>query len=105
MYAFEQDVPIDAGTYEKLLARIAEVSGDAAPSGALLHLAIEREDGHISYLDVWETKEDCDRFTENVLHKVIGPALAEAGIQVDSEPPRRSINVIDLFGPAFPRAV
>jgi hypothetical protein len=103
MYAFEQDVPINAAVYEKITARIAEEMGDKAAPGALLHIAIEREDGHLSYLDLWETKEDCDRFTEAVLHKVVGPALAEAAIRVDVEPPRRPVNVIDLFGPAFPR--
>jgi hypothetical protein len=104
MYAFEQDVPIDATVYAKITAGISERTGGQVPQGVILHVAIEREDGHISYLDLWETEEDCDRFTEEVLHKVVGPALAEAGIRVAGEPPRRAVKVIDVWGPAVPRS-
>ena len=99
MYAFEQDVPIDADVY----ARICEGLGDQIAPGFLLHIAIEREDGHLSYLDLWESKEDAERFTEERLHPVVGPILAHAGVRVDVEPPRRDIKVIDVWGPAFPR--
>jgi hypothetical protein len=103
MYAFEQDVPINATAYEKIIAGISERSGGATPQGLVVHIAIEREDGHLSYLDVWETQDDCERFTEELLHPVVGAALAAAGIQVDVEPPRRPAKVVDVWGPAFPR--
>jgi hypothetical protein len=107
MYAFEQDVPINATIYGRITsgldARLAAVGG-TAPPGALLHIAIEREDGHLSYLDLWESEEDCNRFAEEHLHPIVGPALAEAGIHVDVEPARRPVKVIDVWGPAFPRA-
>lgn len=103
MYAFEQDVPINATAYEKIIAGISERSGGATPQGLVVHIAIEREDGHLSYLDLWETQDDCERFTEELLHPVVGAALAAAGIQVDVEPPRRSATVVDVWGPAFPR--
>ena len=38
MYAFTQDVPIDAEFYR----RITDGLGDATPHGLLVHLAIER---------------------------------------------------------------
>jgi hypothetical protein len=104
MYAFEQDVPIDATVYGTIVAGLTERTGGAAPDGAILHIAIEREDGHLSYLDLWQTQADCDRFTEEHLHPVVGPALAEAGVQVPDEPPRRTVNVVDVWGPAFPRS-
>ena len=103
MYAFEQDVPINATAYEKIIAGISERSGGATPQGLVVHIAIEREDGHLSYLDLWETQDDCERFTEELLHPVVGAALAAAGIQVDVEPPRRQAKVVDVWGPAFPR--
>ncbi len=93
MYAFEQDVPIDAAVY----AQIKDAIGPELAPGFVLHVAIEREDGHLHYLDVWQTKEDCDRFTEERLHPAVGPALHAAGIQVDREPARREVNVIDLW--------
>jgi hypothetical protein len=103
MFAFEQDVPIDTTVYEKIIAGITERSGGATPQGLVLHIAIEREDGHLSYLDLWETRDDCERFTEELLHPVVGPALAAAGVKVTGEPPRRSAKVVDVWGPAFPR--
>jgi hypothetical protein len=103
MFAFEQDVPIDVTVYEKIIARLAERTGGAAAEGAILHIAIEREDGTLSYLDLWESEADCDRFTERDLHPVVGQALAEAGIRPDREPERRQVKVVDVWGPAFPR--
>jgi hypothetical protein len=100
MYAFEQDVPIDTEVY----AKICEGIGDQIAPGFVLHIAIEREDGHLSYLDLWESKEDCERFTEERLHPVVGPVLAGAGVRVQAEPPRREVTVVDVWGPAFPRA-
>ncbi len=100
MFAYEQDVPINSAVY----ARILEGLGDEPAKGAVIHIALEREDGQLHYLDIWESKEDCDRFTEERLHPVVGAALAEAGVRVEQEPPRRIVNVIDLWGPAFPRS-
>jgi len=99
MYAFEQDVPITAAIH----ARIVEGLGDVPPEGLLAHIAIEREDGRLSYLDLWESREDCDRFTHERLHPVVGQALAESGLRVDAEPPRREVAVVDLWGQGFPR--
>ena len=93
MYAFEQDVPINAAVY----GRIKTALGPELAPGFVLHIAIEREDGHLSYLDVWQTKEDCERFTDERLHPVVGAALQAAGIQVDREPPRREVNLIDFW--------
>jgi len=101
MYAFEQDVPIDAAVY----ARITDGLGATPPDGLLAHIALERADGHLYYLDVWQSREDCDRFTDERLHAVVGPVLAGAGVRVDEEPARRTVTVVDLWGEAFPRRV
>jgi hypothetical protein len=93
MYAFEQDVPIDAAIYGRIIASL----GDEPPHGLIAHVAIERPDGHLSYLDLWESKADCDAFTEDRLHPVVGAALRAADIRPD-EPPRREVNVIDAWG-------
>jgi hypothetical protein len=101
MYAFEQDVPINATVY----ARIIEGIGADVPQGLIAHLAIEREDGHLYYLDLWQTKADCDAFTEDRLHPVIGAAIAAAGVDATSEPPRREVTVVDAWGAGFPQRV
>jgi hypothetical protein len=97
MYAFEQDVPINAAIH----ARIMDALGDEPPHGLLAHIAIERADGHLSYLG--ETRADCDAFTEQRLHPVVGAALHEAGVHPDGEPPRREVTVVDTWGADFPR--
>ena len=99
MYAFEQDVPINAAMHARIMAEL----GDDLPPGLIAHIAMEREDGHLSYLDLWESRQDCDQFTETRLHPVVGAALHAAGIKVDGEPPRREVPVVEAWGSAFAR--
>ena len=73
MYAFTQDVPIDADTYQ----RIAQGVGVEPPEGMVLHLAIERPEGGLRYIDVWESEAHWDRFAEDRLHPVVHGILAE----------------------------
>ena len=104
MYAFEQDVPINATAYEKIIAGISERSGGAIPQG--LRRCTSRSSARTATCPTWtcgRREDDCERFTEELLHPVVGPALAAAGIQVDVEPPRRPAKVVDVWGPAFPR--
>ena len=101
MYAFEQDVPINAKVY----AQIMDGLGAELPDGLLAHIAIERSDGHLSYLDVWESKADCEAFTDDRLHPVVGAALAQAGIQVAAEPPRREVSIVHAWGAGFAQRV
>ncbi len=101
MYAFEQDVPINASVY----SRIMDGLGAQLPQGLVAHVAIEREDGHLSYLDLWESKTDCEAFTNERLHPVVGAALASAGVQVAGEPPRREVVIVDAWGNGFPRRI
>jgi len=53
-YAFTQDVPIDAAFYQ----RIVEGLGDTPPKGLIAHIALERPEGGLRYIDLWESKED-----------------------------------------------
>lgn len=91
-YAWTQDVPIDADTYAAIIARM----GDTPMPGLVVHLALERDDGNIHYLDVWESKESHDRAIADVVHPAVGSVLAERGIRPDGEPPRTPIKVIDV---------
>src|SRR6478609_6113867 len=72
-YAFTQDVPIDAAFY----ARVVELLGPERPEGLIIHLAIERPEGGLRYVDVWESEEHCERFTEDRLHPVVHGLLQE----------------------------
>lgn len=93
-YSFTQDVPIDAAFYQ----RITESLGTEKPRGLIAHLAIERPEGGLRYLDVWETEQDCHRFTEERLHPVVHGLLAEIfGDQLPPEPTRTPITVIHAW--------
>jgi hypothetical protein len=99
MYLFEQDVPIDAEIHARIMAGI----GEPTPEGLLAHIVSEHDDGTLRYVDLWRSREECDRFTDERLHPVVGRALAEAGIRPAGEPPRREMKVVGVWGEAFPR--
>ena len=95
-YAFTQDVPIDAAFY----ARIRAGLGPEAAAGLIVHLAYELPDGGLRYLDVWESKDDFDRFVETRLHPVVHGLLSEIfGDQLPPEPEQTPLSVIDVWTP------
>jgi hypothetical protein len=95
-YAFTQDVPIDAAFYK----RIADGLGDDPPKGLISHIAVERPEGGLRYIDVWESEEDCNRFGEERLHPVVHPLLGEVfGDQLPPEPERTPLVVIHVWQP------
>jgi len=97
VYAFTQDVPIDRAFYE----RIANGLGPDAVPGLIVHLAIERPEGGLRYIDVWESKEQCDRFSEDRLHPVVHSLLAEIfGDDLPPEPERAPLSVVHVWGAA-----
>lgn len=91
-YAWTQDVPINADIYAEITANMASTP----MPGLVVHIAMEREDGSIRYLDVWETKEQHDNAFETVVHPAVHPVLARHGIRPSGEPPRTPIRVTDV---------
>jgi hypothetical protein len=95
-YAFTQDVPIDADFYK----RITDGLGDTPPQGLIVHIAVERSEGGLRYLDVWESEQDWDRFADERLHPVVHPLLAEIfGNDLPPEPEREPMPVIHVWRP------
>lgn len=93
-YAFTQDVPIDAAFH----ARIKEGLGTEPPEGLICHLAVERPEGGLRYIDVWESEDDWDRFVEQRLHPVVHSLLAEVfGEQLPPEPERVALRPVDVW--------
>lgn len=98
-YLFTQDVPIDATFYE----RICDGVGDNPPDGLILHVAVERPDGGLRYIDVWESEELCERFTDDRLHPVVHELLGEVfGDQLPPEPERHTFEVVHMWGAVVP---
>ena len=95
-YAFTQDVPIDAAFY----GRIKDGLGPEPPKGLIVHLAIERPEGGLRYLDVWESKDDWDRFVDDRLHPVVHGLLSEIfGDELPPEPEQTPLSVVDVWSP------
>ena len=95
-YAFVQDVPVDVAFYK----RVVEGLGDEPPAGLIVHLAVERPEGGLRYIDVWESEDDADRFGEERLHPVVHPLLSDIfGGQLPPEPARDPLPVIHVWGP------
>jgi hypothetical protein len=95
MYAFTQDVPIDAAFYR----RIKDGLGPTPPDGLVSHVAVERPEGGLRYIDVWESEAHWDRFAEERLHPVVHPLLKEIfGETLPPEPERTPLAVIDHWG-------
>jgi hypothetical protein len=92
LYAWTQDVPIDAAAYADITARM----GDAPMPGLVVHLALERPDGRLRYVDVWESEEACDAAFEAVVHPAVHPVLAARGIHVAGEPPREPLRLVEV---------
>jgi quinol monooxygenase YgiN len=96
MYAFTQDLPISTDVY----ARIMEGVGTEPAAGCLLH-AVVRLEGGLRYIDVWESREACDRFLEERVHPVLQAAFSASGATMPGEPDRAEIEIVDLL--MFPR--
>jgi hypothetical protein len=95
-YAFTQDVPIDAAFYK----RITDGLGDDLPKGLISHIAVERPEGGLRYMDVWQSEKDWDRFAEERLHPVVHTLLGEVfGDQMPPEPERTPLVVIHVWQP------
>ena len=69
-------------------------------TGCSCHLAIERPEGGLRYIDIWETEEDCDRFGEQRLHPVVHGLLSPkcSATSFPTEPARVPLPVVHVWG-------
>jgi len=93
-YAFVQDVPIDAAFYGRIRAGL----GVEPPKGLISHVVIERADGGLRYVDIWESEQDWDRFVEDRLHPVVHRLLADVfGDDLPAEPEVSTATLVDVW--------
>ncbi len=91
MYAFTQDLPITTDVY----AKIMEGVGSEPPAGCLVH-AVVRVEGGLRYIDVWESREACDRFLDERVHPALQHAFNAAGATLPPEPARLEMDLVDV---------
>jgi hypothetical protein len=75
--------------YDQVIALMGLTPGTPAPTGGLFHWAAETEDG-IRVVDVWETKEQYERFAQDQ----IGPYSQQVGIPAPPEVTYREVHNI-----------
>lgn len=92
-YSFEQPVPITAEIYAKIRERLGPEPFD----GLIVHLVVRAPDGSIRYIDVWTSKEACDRAIRERIHPVVHAVFEEEKFRPNGEPRRLSIDVIDVM--------
>jgi hypothetical protein len=100
-YGFVMDIPAPIEFYDALHAEIGRRSG-GAPDGMLLHLG-RATDGGFEVIEVWQSKEQCDRFNADV----VGPSLAQltGGGRPGTEPTVEEFEPRGLIVPSAALAV
>lgn len=95
MYAYVQDVPIG----EDLYREIRKALGDEPLDGMLVHVVLKREDGLLRYVDVWESKEACERAFETRIHPAVYGVFKAAKFRPAGEPKREEMSALEVaFG-------
>jgi hypothetical protein len=94
MYAYRQNVPIDRSTY----AMIAKRLGPEPFNGLIAHVVIERPEGGLQYLDIWESEDHCARAFDERIHPAVYATFEEIGFRPSGEPSREIIDVIEVRG-------
>jgi hypothetical protein len=92
-YAFEQPVPITPEIYGKIRERL----GSEPLDGQIVHLVLRSPEGSLRYIDVWTSKEACDRAIRERIHPAVHAVFAEENFRPNGEPKRLPIDVIDVM--------
>jgi hypothetical protein len=98
VYAYTQDVPINADIYQKIIERL----GDEPLKGLIVHMAVAQSDGTLRYIDVWESEELCAKAFDERIHPAVYATFADLGITGMAEPTVNRLRLVDLNGAAFP---
>ncbi len=93
-YAFEQEVPIGEEVYRQIMGRV----GRAPLVGLIVHVVTRAGEGRLRYVDVWESKEACDRAFEQRIHPAVADTFREIGFRPSGEPARLELELVDVVG-------
>src|ERR1700730_10381583 len=92
-YAFYYDVPGD----EQMYRQVKEGIGDEQPKGLIVHVVVNTDAG-LRHIDVWETKEDWERFRDERVEPAVYAVLTSAGVsEVPPDPPVQQLSLVDVW--------
>jgi len=95
-YGLMQTVPLPIEAYEQIHAQIGAAQVQRPAHGLLVHFARTTEQGY-QVVEVWESKEDCDRFFAEVVNPIV--ERFAAGGPLPSEPVIEEFEVYGLLTP------
>jgi heme-degrading monooxygenase HmoA len=79
--------PTDEAFYDAVNMKL----GEEVPDGLIVHTAGRNENGEFQIVDVWESREAHDRFSQGRLWDAIQAVARERGMEADRAPePRRA---------------
>jgi hypothetical protein len=67
--------------------------------GLVVHVAVERPEGGLRYIDVRESEDDWNRFAEERLHPVVHPMFREVFDTLPPEPERTPLPLVHVWRP------
>ncbi len=92
-YAFHYDVPAD----EQFYRRVKDEIGEEKPQGLVAHLVVKR-DGGLRHIEVWDSKEDWERFRRERVDPALDKVFAAAGVgRRPPQPPAQEMALVDAW--------
>lgn len=91
VYAYVQDVPIDAALYRRIIDEL----GPEPLAGSLLHLCVRTSTG-LRYIDVWESEQLCAGAFDERIHPAVDRAFG--GTRPPGEPTVEHLDVVHATG-------
>src|SRR4051812_10021906 len=79
--------PTDEAMYDAVNVKL----GDDWPDGMIVHTSGRNEDGEFQIIDVWESREAHDRFSQGRLWDAIKAVASERGMDPDQVPEARRV--------------
>ena len=79
--------PTDEAMYDAVNAKL----GDEMPEGLLVHTSGRNENGEFQIIDVWESREAHDRFTQGRLWDAIKSVASDRGMDMEGAPEARRV--------------
>jgi hypothetical protein len=78
-------------TDEEMYDAVNAKLGSEVPDGLIVHTAGRNEHGELQIIDVWESREAHDRFTQGRLWDAIKAVASERGMDADQAPEARRV--------------
>ena len=92
-HAFSYEVPAS----EQMYREVKEAIGEEQPDGLVVHLVVRAEAG-LRHIEVWDSKEDWDRFHDERVEPAVHQVLAAAGFtQMPPDPPIEELGLVDVW--------